>query len=200
MLFNFLPVVSRVTATLRRIKIQLANFQWIFANRSGNVVDDAFYRHHALGPAEPAEGSIRNRVGFTTMTDDMSVWKIIRIIGMKHSPVDNRIGKIRRVATPSRMLHDQAKQTTVVVESSLVALLKMVALTGRGHIVGPRKANLNRSTGPGGQQCRYHCPLIRLGLFATEGTPHTPNIYSDPIEGNIKCLGDQFLHLRGVLI
>jgi hypothetical protein len=127
MSLDLLTIVRGVAATFIGVEIEFAHIQWIPANCPGDVVHDIFNGQHTLGPAKPSKSRVGHRVGFYPVAGNTRTWQEVRVVSVKHSPINDRIGQVGRETTTGGQRHVHAKNATLTIKTHLVFAAKVVA-------------------------------------------------------------------------
>ena len=85
-------MVRRYIAISGVIEVGLAHIERVLLHSKRNFINNGFHRHHALRATKATKRRIRYRMCFTAYPLNRYVRQKVRVIGVKHRPVDNRIG------------------------------------------------------------------------------------------------------------
>ena len=166
---------------------------------AGDGVHHLFDGDHALRAAEAAIGRVGGGIGLAAMAVDRGVAQVIRVVGVEHGAVDNRVGQVRRTTAVTRQFQVDAVQSAVVVKPYVVFDIEGVALAGHQHVFDPWQAHLGRLAG----EARHHGAQARraggLGFLAAKATAHAAHVHHDLVHRHIQHFGHQLLHFGGVL-
>ena len=89
-----LVVVGDVALGLA-VVVDLAHRQRVQRQMAGDGVHHFLDGDHALRAAEAAIGSVGCGVGLAAMAVDRGVAQVIRVVGVEHRTVDNRVRQVR---------------------------------------------------------------------------------------------------------
>ncbi len=192
-------VVRRDVALGLAVVVALAHLERVLAQLPRHGVHDLFDGDHALRAAEAAVGGVRGQVGLAAMTVDAGVAQVVGVVGVEHGAVDDGAGKIRRVAAVTGQVDLDAVQQAVVIEANVVLDVEGVALAGHGHVFHARQTHLGRAPGEVCNHGAHARGACGLGLLAAEAAAHAAHVDDDLVHRDAKHLGDQLLHLGGVL-
>ncbi len=181
------------------VVVALAHLERVLAQLAGHRVHDLLDGDHALWAAEAAVGGVRGEVGLAAMAIDGGVAQVVGVVGVEHGAIDDRAGKVRRVAAVTGEVDLDAVQQTVIVEADVVLDVEGVAFAGHGHVFHARQAHLGRPAG----EVRDHRAQARrsrgLGFLAAEAAAHAAHVDDDLVHRHAEHFGHQLLHLGGVL-
>ncbi len=197
MLFDGLPIRRFIASRL--IQVGLARIERIHAQGPGDILDDGFYGHHALGATETPKGGVGNRVGFATQPEDGSTVQVVGVVGMKHRPVDNAFGQVRGITALASQHHFGGLDASVIVKADLPAVEKIVALAGLDHVVPTRHPVTHRPTQAVSEKRTQARQRARLTFLATEPAAHATDFGDHMMKGQRQHFRHQLLNFGGVL-
>ncbi len=193
-----LVVVGDVALGLA-VVVGLAHRQRVEGQMAGDGVHHFFDGDHTLRAAEAAVRGVGRGVGLAAMAVDRGIAQVIRVVGVEHGAVDDRVRQVRRTAAVARQLQLDAVQAPAVVEADVVFDIEGVALAGHQHVFDARQTHLGRLPG----KARDHRTQARraggLSLLAAETAAHAAHVDDDLVHRHVEHFGHQLLHLGGVL-
>jgi hypothetical protein len=172
-------VVRRAVPADAGVEIGLPHVQRIAAEAEGDVVHHPLGEHHALRATEPAEGSVRHRVGAHAPAEDAERRIEIGVVGMEHRPVDDAEREILRMPAAGVQRRVHRTDNAVPAEADRIVDPEVMPFSGHDHVVVAVEAHLARPPGLVSRECREHGPLGRLALLAAETATHAPHLYRD---------------------
>ncbi len=126
------------------------------------MVEHPLDPHHALRPAEAAEGGGGLGVGLPAVALDPHMVEQIGVVGMQHRPVRHRQRQVLRPAAAGVLHELDAEKPALGIRPGAVVDAEVVALAGHHHVVVAVVAHLGRPPGrrgpPRRRTRRARCP------------------------------------------
>ena len=145
----------------------------------GDGLNHLFCDQHALGPTEATKRGVGHRVGATAIGSDSNGRIEVRVVGVEHGSIIDRIRKIPREPTAGGQVNIGCQDAPFIIKTDMPAPFKFMALAGHQHVIVTIEAALHCSA------CFYSCqrgqgrPLRGLRLLTAKSAAHTPYFHSD---------------------
>ena len=192
-------VIGRHVALALAVEIALADLQRILAELAGDRIHHLLDSHHALRPAEAAEGGVRHQVRLAATGGDARAVEVVAVVGMEHGAVGDGAGEVGGEAAIGGLHEFDAADAPGFVESDLVVDAERMPLARHDHVVVAVEPELGRPPGLHGGESGDDGPLRRLRFLASEAAAHAPHLDRHGVARPVKRVGDQVLHLARML-
>ncbi|MNU71000.1 hypothetical protein D3C71_604210 [compost metagenome] len=181
------------------IKVQLADFERILADRIGDLLDDPFPAEQALRPTEAAKGCVGDGMGLQRLRGEAHMRVEIATVCMKEGAVGDRTGEIGGITATRGIGRVDRMDTAFLVEGDVVIDAEIVPLAGDRHIFIAVRAEFYRPVQflrrDGGESRK----LVALGFLAAEAATHAPGFDLNRVIGNAEHMRHHVLNLARML-
>ncbi len=191
--------VGRVVVPADAVEIGAADLQRVMPQFARDGVEHEFGDEGALRPAEAAEGGVALGVGLGDETVDGDIGQPVGVVHMTDGPGEHRAGEIGGMPGIGDQGHLVGEDATVVIEAHGVVVLETVAPAGDEEVVVAVEPQLHRLLQQVGSQRRAAGELRRLRFLAAEAAAHASAFHLHLMLHPPQHVGDDMLHLAGVL-